>query len=115
VARAKADTIRFCLDGLALNGANALAIVTSEAVVIADTGNNTTDARELPNYIKGVTNQPVRNVVITQNHGDHVGGTPPFSPPATVIVHGRVAKQWANMKPYQINSWRKRFPSAPKP
>jgi glyoxylase-like metal-dependent hydrolase (beta-lactamase superfamily II) len=93
-----------------LNDANALAIVTNEGVVIADTGNNTTDARELLNDIKSVTSQPVRYVVITQNHGDHVGGTPLFSPPATVIVHERAAKLWAGMKPYQINSWRKRFP-----
>lgn len=93
-----------------LNDANALAIVTDEGVVIADTGNNTTDARELLNDIKSVTSQPVRYVVITQNHGDHVGGTPLFSPPASVIVHERVAKLWAGMKPYQINSWRKRFP-----
>jgi len=26
-----------------------------------------------------------------------------------VIVHDRVAKLWSQMKPYQINSWRKRF------
>jgi cyclase len=48
--------------------------------------------------------------VITQNHGDHIGGTPLFSPPATVIVQDKVAKTLAAMKPYQINSWRKRFP-----
>jgi len=93
-----------------LNDANALAIVTSAGVVLADTGNNTTDARELLKDIKSVTDQPVRYIVITQNHGDHIGGTPLFSPPATVIVHDRVAKIWSEMKPYQINSWRKRFP-----
>jgi len=56
-----------------------------------------------------VTSAPVRYVVITQNHADHSGGTPLFSPPATVIVHDRVATQWAALKPYQINSWRKHF------
>jgi len=75
------------------NDANALVVVTAQGVVLVDTGNN----------------QPVRYVVITQNHGDHTGGTPLFAPPANVIVHERVAKDWASGKPYQIKSWRKRF------
>ena len=44
-----------------LNDANAMVVVTSQGVV----------------------------VIITQNHGDHIGGTPLFSPPATVILHDR--------------------------
>jgi glyoxylase-like metal-dependent hydrolase (beta-lactamase superfamily II) len=51
----------------------------------------------------------VRYVVITQNHGDHSGGTPLFSPPANVLAHDRVARDWGSWKPYQIKSWRKRF------
>jgi cyclase len=93
-----------------LNDANAMAIVTSQGVIVVDTGNNNPDARALLTDIQSVTNQPVRYVVITQNHGDHIGGTPLFSPPATVILHERVAAQWAAMQSYQINSWRKRFP-----
>jgi cyclase len=92
-----------------LNDANAMAIVTKEGVVVVDTGNNTTDTREILRNIQSVTAAPVRFVVITQNHTDHSGGAPLFSPPATVIVHERVATQWAAMRPYQITAWRKRF------
>ena len=91
------------------NDANALVVVTAQGVVLVDTGNNPPETRLLQNFIKSVTNQPVRYVVITQNHGDHTGGTPLFAPPANVIVHERVAKDWASWKPYQIKSWRKRF------
>jgi cyclase len=93
-----------------LNDANAMAIVTSQGVVVVDTGNNQPESRNLMRSIQSVTTQPVRYVVITQNHGDHIGGTTLFSPPATVIVHDKVAKSLAAMKPYQIRSWRKRFP-----
>jgi cyclase len=93
-----------------LNDANAMVIVTTQGVVVVDTGNNPPETRILQNDIQAVTSQPVRYVVITQNHGDHTGGTPLFSPPATVIVQDRVAKDWAAMKDYQIKSWRKRFP-----
>jgi hypothetical protein len=92
------------------NDANAMVIVTNQGVVLVDTGNNQPDARDIAQKIKSVTDQPVRWVVISQYHGDHFGGSPLFTPPATLIVHDRVARDLAAMKPHQIKSWRKRFP-----
>jgi cyclase len=93
-----------------LNDANAMAIVTTQGVVVVDTGNNPPETRILQQFVQSVTTKPIRYVVITQNHGDHTGGTALFSPPATVIVQDKVAKDWAAMKDYQIKSWQKRFP-----
>jgi cyclase len=92
-----------------LNDANALVIVTTQGVVLVDTGNNPPETRILQKYIQSVTSEPVRYIVISQNHGDHTGGAPLFSPPANVIVHERVFKEWASWKPYQVKAWRKRF------
>src|SRR5262245_39557741 len=92
-----------------LNDANALVVVTGQGVVVVDTGNNPPETRLLQNFIRSVTSQPVRYVIITQNHGDHAGGTPAFAPPAHVIVQERVAKDWASYKPNQVKAWRKRF------
>src|SRR5262249_57357376 len=63
------------------NDANALVIVTSQGAVVVDTGNNPPETRLLQNFIRSVTSQPIRYVIITQNHGDHAGGTPHFAPP----------------------------------
>ena len=93
-----------------LNDANAMVVVTSQGVVVIDTGNNQPETRNIQKHIQSITQQPVRYVVITQNHGDHIGGTPLFSPPASVILHERVAKDWSAWKSYQVNTWRKRFP-----
>jgi len=93
-----------------VNDANAMVVVTTQGVVVIDTGNNQPETRNILKHIQGVTRQPVRYVVITQNHGDHIGGTPLFSPPATVILHERIAKDWSAWKSYQVNTWRKRFP-----
>ena len=93
-----------------LNDANAMVVVTSQGVVVVDTGNNQPETRNILKNIQSVTSQPVRYVIITQNHGDHVGGTPLFSPPATVIVHDRVAKDWKQWKPHLIKAWARRFP-----
>src|SRR5215208_986791 len=57
------------------NDANAMAIVTSQGVVVVDTGNNQPESRNLMKSIQAVTAQPIRYVVITQNHGDHIGGS----------------------------------------
>src|SRR5215208_8472819 len=73
------------------NDANALVVVTTQGVVVVDTGNSPPETRVLANFIKSVTQEPVRYVIISQNHGDHTGGTPLFAPPANVIVHDRVA------------------------
>jgi glyoxylase-like metal-dependent hydrolase (beta-lactamase superfamily II) len=60
-----------------LNDANAMAIVTTQGVIVVDTGNNPPETRILLKDIQSVTAQPARYVVITQNHGDHTGGHPP--------------------------------------
>ena len=93
-----------------LNDANAMVIVTSEGVVLVDTGNNPPETRILQKYIQSVTSQPIRYIIISQNHGDHAGGVPLFSPPAHVIVQDRVFKDWAGWKPFQVKAWRKQFP-----
>jgi cyclase len=92
------------------NDANALVIVTNAGVVLVDTGNNPPETRRLKEFIGSVTDQPVRYVVVSQDHGDHIGGLPLFAPPAQTIAHEKVAEHWANWRPHQINSWRKRFP-----
>jgi len=93
-----------------VNDANAMFIVTSQGVVVVDTGNTPDDARNIQRQIRAVTEQPVRYVILSQNHADHIGGTPLFSPPATVIVHERVAENWAQWKPNVARAWRKFFP-----
>jgi len=92
------------------NDANALVVVTTQGVVVVDTGNDPPQTRILQDFIKSVTNQPVRYLIISQNHADHMGGTGMFAPQAAVVVHERVAREWQSWKPYQIKSWRKRFP-----
>lgn len=96
------------------NDANALVIVTTEGVVLVDTGNNPPETRKLQEFIRSVTDQPVRYIVISQNHGDHQGGVPLFAPPAHIIVQERVYRDWSTWKPYQIKAWQRRFPERSK-
>jgi cyclase len=81
--------------------ANASIIVTSEGVVLVDTGQNATDSREIAEAVKKLTPQPVRFIIDTETHPDHSYGHWLFSPPAVIINHegaGAEMKQSFNQK-----------------
>jgi cyclase len=66
-------------------------ILTTEGVVIVDTGQNPTDSREVLEAVKNLTPLPVRMVINTEVHPDHTTGNFVFSPPALVINHDGAA------------------------
>ena len=81
--------------------ANASIILTSEGVVLVDTGQNAIDSREIAEAVKKLTPQPVRFIIDTETHPDHSYGHWLFSPPAVIINHegaGAEMKQSFNQK-----------------
>lgn len=67
---------------------NALFMVTDEGVMVVDTQQHPADARRLLGLIRGVTDRPVKWVVVTHAHGDHYLGNPVFkSEGATIVSH----------------------------
>ena len=60
-------------------------IVTSEGVVLVDSGHNPPDSREILDAVKKLTNQPIRFLIDTETHGDHTTGHWVFSPPTVII------------------------------
>lgn len=66
---------------------NAGIIVTSEGVVLVDSGHNPIDSRAVMDAVKKLTPLPVRFLIDTEVHGDHTTGHYVFSPPAVIINH----------------------------
>ena len=66
---------------------NVSIILTSEGVVMIDTGQTPVDSRAAMGTVKKLTSQPVRFVIHTEPHDDHTVGDFVFSPPAVVIAH----------------------------
>jgi cyclase len=60
-------------------------VVTSEGVVLIDTGQTAIDSREVAAAVKKLTSQPVRFIIDTETHPDHSYGHFLFSPPAVII------------------------------
>ncbi len=70
-----------------LNDSNCTIIVTQDGVILIDSGQSPKDSRVVMAALKQVTAQPVRYIIHTEPHSDHVLGDFLFSPPALVIAH----------------------------
>jgi cyclase len=70
-----------------LNEANSTIILTQEGVVLIDAGQNPKDTHVVAAAIKKLTAQPVRFIIHTEPHPDHIMGDFVYSPPAIVIAH----------------------------
>src|SRR5438128_11814533 len=60
-------------------------IVTSEGVVLVDSGHAPTDSRAIMEAVKKLTPLPVRLLIDTEPHGDHTTGHFVF-PTATIVA-----------------------------
>ena len=86
-------------------------IVTSEGVVLVDSGDTPIDSREILAAVKKLTNQPIRFLVNTETHGDHTTGHWVFSPPALIINSDGAAKDMqAAYRPDRMENLRKQSP-----
>jgi cyclase len=79
----------------ALNESNCTIILTQDGVVLIDSGQSPKDSHVVAAALKKLTNQPVRYIIHTEPHSDHVLGDFLFSPPAVVVAHAGAA---ASMK-----------------
>jgi cyclase len=61
-------------------------VLTQDGVVLIDSGHNPTDSRAVQSAVKKLTSLPVRYLINTEPHPDHVTGDFVFSPPAVVIA-----------------------------
>jgi cyclase len=88
-------------------GANTLVRVTDQGLIVVDTKNPPTPptAAESENYnrvmeeIRSVTNQPVKYVINTQHHPDHVGNNQKFIDAGAQVVGLEALKSWMTNDP----------------
>jgi cyclase len=88
-------------------GANTLIRVTNQGLIVVDTKNppNPPTAAESENFnrlmeeIKSVTNQPVKYVINTHHHPDHVGNNQKFIDAGAQVVASEALKSWMEKDP----------------
>src|SRR5882757_3467709 len=72
------------------SGCNSIMVVGGDGVVIVDTGDNVQSAREVAAEFRKITDKPVRAIVYTCFHIDHISGVKGFVS-ADEVLAGRVA------------------------
>ncbi len=88
---------------------NVQMVVTDEGLVIIDTTESLDAAREILERFREITDQPVRVIIYTHGHLDHVSGTPVFLEEDTEVVSTRdlvafMQKDFGELREFHVRS-----------
>lgn len=64
---------------------NDLIVITTQSVLVADGQKDAATTKAMVDRIKALTTQPIVDVIVGSEHGDHTGGNSSFPSPATFI------------------------------
>ena len=82
--------------------ANITLIEGDDGVIIVDTGDNIATARRVLAQFREITQKPIRGIIYTHSHYDHVGGTRGFITGDRVAIYARANFQIGGVKNSKI-------------
>jgi glyoxylase-like metal-dependent hydrolase (beta-lactamase superfamily II) len=92
-------------------GANSVAILGDEGVLLVDALGSPTHARQIEQLLRRRTSAPIRYVVVTHHHSDHCLGVSWFSRQGAVVVSHRDCRDWMEREVPGLIEQRQRDPA----
>ena len=90
------------------NGGNVAFLVTKKGIVVVDAGGTQKEGERIVSIIRSVSDKPIKYLILTHFHGDHINGISGFPKSVKIIAHKNLSENYKqfnrdNLKNYVEN------------
>jgi cyclase len=87
------------------NGGNVAFLVTKKGIVVVDAGGTPKNGEAIVSIIKSVSDKPIKYLILTHFHGDHINGISAFPSSVKIITHRSLADNYMQLSRDNVRNY----------